>query len=68
MTTSLHAPLTAIARQLQDDYLPTVRKPLPSELKDLLAQLVALDAGRRKSTGRLVEALQPAIGEPRPRP
>jgi hypothetical protein len=68
MTTSLHAPLTAIARQLQDDYLPTVRKPLPSELKDLVAQLVALEAGRRRSTGRFVEALQPAIAQPRLRP
>ena len=68
MTTSLHAPLTAIARQLQDDYLPTARKPLPRELKNLLAQLVALDAGRRRSTGRLVEALQPTIAQPRQRP
>lgn len=42
MTTSLRTPLSAIAHQLQDDYLPTVRKPLPRELKDLLAQLVAL--------------------------
>jgi hypothetical protein len=38
-TTSMHALLNAIGRQLQDDYLPTVRKPLPSEFKDLLAQL-----------------------------
>ena len=68
MTKSLHAPLTAIARQLQDDYLPTARKPLPSELKDLLAQLVALDAGRRRSTGRLVETLQPTVAQPRQRP
>ena len=59
MTTSLRTPFSAIAHQLQDDYLPTVRKPLPRELKDLLAQLVALEAGRRRSTGRLVEALQP---------
>jgi hypothetical protein len=68
MTTSSYAPLTAIARQLQDDYLPTARKPLPSDLKDLLARLVALEAGRRRSTGRFVEALQPAIAQPRRRP
>jgi hypothetical protein len=64
---ALNSPLL-ISRAPTPHALPTVRKPLPSELKDLLAQLVALDAGRRRSTGRFVEALQPAIGEPRPRP
>ena len=49
-TTSMHALLNAIGRHLQDDYLPTVRKPLPSELKDLVGRLVALEAGRRGST------------------
>jgi hypothetical protein len=49
-TTSMHALLNAIGRQLQDDYSPSVRNPLPSELKDLVAQLVALEAGKRGST------------------
>jgi hypothetical protein len=49
-TTSMHALLNAIGRQLQDDYLPTARKPMPSELKDLVAQLVALESGRRGPT------------------
>ena len=48
--TSMHALLNAIGRQLTDDYLTTVQKSLPSELKDLVAQLVALEAGRRGST------------------
>lgn len=68
MTTSLRTPFSTIAHQLQVDYLPTVRKPLPRELKDLLARLVALEAGRRRSTGRFVEALQPATAQPRRRP
>ena len=67
MTTSMHSSLIPIGRQLQDDYLPTVRKPLPSELKDLLARLVALEAGMRGSTERSVEVLQPAIAQQEPR-
>ena len=55
MTTSMHASLPAIGRRLQDDYLPTVGKPLPSEFKDLLAQLVAIEAGTRGPTGRFAE-------------
>ena len=38
--------LTAIGRELSVAYLPTVREPLPSELKDLVAQLVALEVRR----------------------
>jgi hypothetical protein len=68
MTMSLHAPLTAIARQLQDDYLPIVRKPVPRELKDLLAQLVALEARGRESSRQHAEILLPAIVQRGPRP
>ena len=68
MTTSLRTPFIAIAHQLQDDYLPTVQKPLPRELKALVAQLVALEAGKRKQAERLVDALQPALAEPRRQP
>ena len=68
MTTSMHAFLTAIGRQLEDDYLPTVGKPLPSEFKDLLAQLVAIEAGTRGPTRRFVEVSQPAVAHPGPRP
>jgi len=68
MTISLRPPFTAIAHRLQDDYLPTARKPLPRELKALVAQLVALQAGKKKQAERLVDALQPALAEPRWRP
>ena len=43
--TSMHALLNAIGRRLEDDYLPTVRKPLPSELKDLVGKLAVMEAG-----------------------
>ena len=66
MTKSMHASLTAIGRQLYADYLPTVAKPLPSEIKHLVAQLVALEAGKRGSTERSSEVLQSAIAQPRP--
>jgi hypothetical protein len=68
MTISLRPPFAAIAHQLQDDYLPTARKPLPREIKALVAELVALEAGKRKQAERLVDPLQPALAEPRWRP
>jgi hypothetical protein len=61
MTKSMHASLTAIGRRLHADYLPTLAQPLPGELKDLVAQLVALEFGKRGSTQRPVEVLQSAI-------
>jgi hypothetical protein len=62
----MHASLTAIGRQLNADYLPTLAKPVPSELKHLVAQLVALEAGKRGSTERSVELLQSATAPPGP--
>jgi hypothetical protein len=56
--------LTAIGRELSVAYLPTVREPLPSELKDLVAQLVAFEMRRRGSSARLAEA--PEIVWPQP--
>jgi hypothetical protein len=67
MTTSMHASLTAIGRQLHDDFSQAAREPLPSELKDLVAQLVALEAGMRGSTERSIEVLWPAIARQGPR-
>ena len=50
--------LTAIGRQLSIAYLPTVREPLPNELKDLVDQLVAFEMRKRGSSARPAEALQ----------
>jgi hypothetical protein len=61
MTKSMRASLTAIGRRLHTDYLPTLAQPLPGELKDLVAQLVALEFGKRGSTQRSVEVLQSVI-------
>ena len=61
MTASMRASLTAIGRQLQADYLPTLSKPLPGELEELVAQLVALESGKRGSAERPVEVLQSAV-------
>jgi hypothetical protein len=56
--------LNAIGRELSVAYLPTVREPLPSELEDLVAQLVAFEVRRRGSSARsadaFAEAPQPA--------
>jgi hypothetical protein len=48
MTTLTRAALSAIARQLDADYLPTLTTPLPRELENLLAQLVAYDNRKLK--------------------
>jgi hypothetical protein len=66
MTISKHASLTEIGRRLHADYLSTLAKPLPSEIKDLVAQLVALEIGKHGSTERSVEVLQSAIAQPEP--
>jgi hypothetical protein len=66
MTESMHALLTAIGREMHADYLPTLTDPLPRELEDLIAQLVAFEAGKRGSTERSVEILQSSIAHPGP--
>lgn len=64
MTRSMQASLTAIGRQLHDDYLPTLAKPLPSDLKDLVARLVALEINKRGSSKRAIAVLQSAAAHP----
>jgi hypothetical protein len=58
--------LTAIGRQLSVAYLPTVREPLPSELKDLVVQLAAFEMRRRGSSAGLPEALELVRAQPVP--
>jgi hypothetical protein len=58
--------LTTIGRQLHADYLPSLKEPLPNELKALVARLVALEIGRRGTTERSIDGLQFAIASPRP--
>ena len=61
MTISTHMAFTAICRQLDADYLPTLGKPLPRELKDLLAQLVEHEIRKRGSTEQSGEGLHSLI-------
>jgi hypothetical protein len=68
MTALTNDTLSAIGRQLSDTYLPTVREPLPRELKDLVAQLVAFEMRKRGSSARPAEALQCAMAQLTPDP
>jgi hypothetical protein len=61
MTISTDMAFTAICRQLDADYLPTLAKPLPRELEDLLAQLVEHEIRKRASTVQSGEELQSLI-------
>jgi len=57
----------AIGRQLHADYFPVLAEPLPDELKELVAQLVAIDRATRVSTERAVELRQSTVLHPGPR-
>jgi hypothetical protein len=63
----MQASLTAIGRQLQDHYLPTLAEPLPSDLKDLVARLVALEINKRGTSKRAIAVLQSAAAQPQPK-
>ena len=67
MTRSMQASLTAIGRQLHDDYQPTVEKPLPTELKDLVARLIALEINKRGTSRRAIAVLQARAAQPEPK-
>ena len=67
MTRSMQASLTAIGRQLNEDYQPTLAKPLPTELKDLVARLVALEINKRGSSRRAIAVLQSRAAQPEPK-
>jgi hypothetical protein len=68
MTTLLDDTLSAIDRQLSVAYLPTVREPLPRELTDLVAQLVAFEMRKRGSSTRPAEALHFVMQQMAPDP
>jgi hypothetical protein len=48
----MNASLAAIGRQLRAESFPAVKEPLPDELKDLLARLVAREAETQGSAER----------------
>ena len=65
MTTPMDDTLTAIGRQLSVAYLPTVLEPLPRELNDLVAQLVAFEMRKRELSARPSETVQVRYGTAR---
>ena len=68
MTAPMDDTLTAIGRQLSVAYLPTVLEPLPRELDDLVAQLVAFEMRKRESSARPSETLQGVMAHLAPDP
>jgi hypothetical protein len=68
MAALTHDTLSAIDRQLSVAYLPTVREPLPRQLKDLVVQLVAFEMRKRGSSARPAEALQFVMAQLGPDP
>jgi hypothetical protein len=68
MTALTHDTLSAIGRQLSVAYPPTVQEPLPTELRDLVVQLVAFEMRKRGSSARPAEALQFVMGQLAPDP
>ena len=67
MTTPMDDTLTAIGRQLSITY-STVLEPLPRELNDLVAQLVAFEMRKRGSSARPSETLQFVMAQLAPDP
>jgi hypothetical protein len=68
MTTPMDDTLTAIGRQLSVAYLPTVLEPLPMELNDLVAQLVAFEMRKRELSARPSETVHFVMAQLAPDP
>jgi hypothetical protein len=68
MTALTNDALNAIGRQLSVAYLPTVQEPLPTELRDLVVQLVAFEMRKRGYSARPADALQYAMAQLAPDP
>jgi hypothetical protein len=53
--------LTAIGRQLSITYLPTVLEPLPREINELVALLVAFEMRKREPSATISATETPLI-------
>ena len=63
-----HEGRTGIARLLHAHYSSMLEEPVPSEIKSLITQLLAIEARKRASTARAVEVLQLAMSAPARQP
>jgi hypothetical protein len=59
-----HGARAAAGSRLHDHYAAVLAEPLPADIKDLVAQLVALDAREEKANKRSLELLQLAASMP----
>jgi hypothetical protein len=59
----MHELCSAIGNRLHADYMPTLAEPLPRELKDLIAQLVAFEIRNQGSSARPIEVLRSVIAD-----
>jgi hypothetical protein len=66
MTESFRSSFIAYRCRLQSDHSLAAQTPLPAELEDLVARLVALESETRRSAARSTRTVQPDVVRPHP--
>ena len=68
MNASIDDSPSAIGPQSPLDVLPSWAEPLPRELNNLIAQLIAFETRKRGSNARPLDVLQPVMAQMAPQP
>jgi len=68
MNASIDDSPSAIGPQSSVDVLPSLAEPLPRELNNLIAQLVAFETRKRESSARPLDVLQSVMAQMAPHP
>ena len=68
MNASIDDSPSAIGPQSPLDVLPSLAEPLPRELNNLIAQLIALETRKRGSNARPLDVLQSVMAQMAPHP
>ena len=68
MNASIDDSPSAIGPQSPLDVLPSLAEPLPRELNNLIAQLVAFETRKRGSNARPLDVLQSVMAQMAPHP
>lgn len=68
MNASIDDSPSAIGPQSPVDVLPSLAEPLPRELNNLVAQLVAFETRKRGSSARPLDVLQSVMAQMAPHP